>query len=274
MDCCKEKHEQSSQDIPFPITSESKQWLIMMKYMLECAEKSLEVMDKIKDDLDFNDEDLERFSVLCLALEQARYQMVLLGKKFFEDYPTMNFLDDLSIIIDPQDKKITKNTGYTQTGYDGQIPLSEKNTSKSIVTKRETTRKDACLCKALKDKVVRKSQKRKIRVCSPIERSSILNEKCLKDGTPKSSGSPEGKSMYVYGIINIFQSITDLANDDDHPYIIKNQGGKDVPETGFGYELFYAMHRHRNKIAQVGRILPYKFLIYDSEMISYINPLK
>lgn len=94
MSCCRESNEASNENIPFPITPESKQWLIMMKYMLNCAETSLEFLDHVKTDLEFNNDDLERFSLLCFALEQARHQMALLGKNFFNDSSTTNLLDD------------------------------------------------------------------------------------------------------------------------------------------------------------------------------------
>ncbi|XP_045473075.1 luciferin 4-monooxygenase-like isoform X2 [Harmonia axyridis] len=231
MNCCKESNEPSTQSIPFPVSSESKQWLIMMKYMLECAEKSMEFLDTVKNHLDFNDEDLERFSILCIALEQARHQMALLGKKFFEDSST-DLLENLSILSEPKE---SKTNDYTQTGYEGDnIPIKEP---KPITEKKEPTKKDACLCGAFKQRLVKKSKHEKIVVCSPLKRSTFVNEKCLKDGTPSTKKKVLGPEDY--------------PNDDNNPYILKDSGRVDLPETGFGYELFYAMQRHRNKIAQI-----------------------
>ncbi|XP_045473077.1 luciferin 4-monooxygenase-like [Harmonia axyridis] len=231
MNCCKESDEPSSQSIPFPVSSESKQWLIMMKYMLECAEKSMEFLDTVKNHLDFNDEDLERFSILCIALEQARHQMALLGKKFFEDSAT-DLLENLSILSEPKE---SKTNDYTQTGYEGDnIPIKEP---KPIIEKKEPTKKDACLCGAFKQRLVKKSKHEKIVVCSPLKRSTFVNEKCLKDGTPSTKKKVLGPEDY--------------PNDDENPFILKDTGGLELPNTGFGYELFYAMQRHRNKIAQI-----------------------
>ncbi|XP_044755148.1 uncharacterized protein LOC123314097 [Coccinella septempunctata] len=252
MNFSKESDDTSSQNIPFPVSNESRKWLIMMKYMLDCAEKSMEFLDQVKADLDFNDEDLERFTVLCIALEQARHQMALLGKKFFEDSSTTDFLDDFSVFSETKEMKRTKKSGFTQTGHEDEVYPTETDTTKDKTTKKEPTKKDACLCSVFKPSVVRKSNRRKIVVCSQLGRSSLANEKCNQGGSPSSRPiRPE-----------------DFPNNDDNPFIIKDPGGMAMPETAFGYELFYAMHRQRNKVAQIveatGDIQTFDELLRDS----------
>lgn len=203
MSCCRESNEASNENIPFPITPESKQWLIMMKYMLNCAETSLEFLDHVKTDLEFNNDDLERFSLLCFALEQARHQMALLGKNFFNDSSTTNLLDDdFSMLSALNDTKNIKRSQFIQTGEQ----TTQFDNSEYVDEKMESAKKDACLCHVLSKRVVKKSHRRRIKVCSKIGRSSLENEKCLKDGKPKRTvPAAEGRNEKFSDETEIFE---------------------------------------------------------------------
>ncbi|KAL3269432.1 hypothetical protein HHI36_008502 [Cryptolaemus montrouzieri] len=223
------------------VSDEILYWINMMKYMLELAQMSTAVAGFVRNKPDFSDNDVKNFNKLCLAVDEIRNQLGVLSGNAKK-----------SKIHSTQSSKVKTRNVFIQT-YDENVLENVFQETRIVEETKKETRKHAlhraaCFCDRFMKKLLERNKNNRITVCSTMIRSRFSNDKCnqcggclkLNQGATEETGMKSGYKM----------NSEDWPNDDNHPYIIKDPGEIIIPETGVGYELFTAMRRYPNIIAQ------------------------